>query len=269
MGQVKVRRIRQPHIIDSRPTGRLGLALLLVAVALGSWAYLAFDLTGETPFVPKWPVEQAVEQPAEQPVEPADLTELKQTREALQDETAQLEQRLQTLTKDHQEENKAVREAQERIRVLQTENAQLRSQVAFLTQLFGGDDGPLDISDLALSRESDNRFRYWFKVSRTNASTDMLTGQVRLQLRGQLQGEERYFSLDELTDDSRDSHRLGFRHFQEIDGTLQLPQDFQPEELLVVVVPDDEATGGARRQFPWQTSQDADAGTDNGTGPGE
>lgn len=250
MGQVKVRRIRRPHIIDSRPTGRLGLALLLVAVALGSWAYLALDLTDASSPLPSAPLAE--------PVKSEDLTQLEQTRASLEGETARLEQRLQTLAQDRRAESKAVREAQERIRALQTDNARLRSQVAFLTQLFGGDDGPIDISDLALSRESEDSFRYWFKVSRTDAGTQMLTGQVRLQLRGQLDGEERYLSLGELTEDSRDGHRLGFRHFQEIDGTLKLPQDFQPEELLVVVVPDDKATGGARRQFEWRISQDSD-----------
>jgi hypothetical protein len=250
-GQVKVRRIRRPHIIDSRPTGRLGIALLLLLVALGSWGYLALDLAQEE----RAPAQIAVAPPPAQ--SPEEVDQLERQRATLAHESAELEQQLRILTKNRQAESEAVLQAQSEIRQLQSENAQLRSQVAFLSQLFGGDDGPIDISDLALSRADESSFRYWFKVSRTNAGDNMLTGQVRIQVRGRLDNEERYFSLSDLSADDRDGHRLGFRHFQEIDGTLELPQNFVPEELLVIVVPDDKATGGARRQFEWRISQDA------------
>lgn len=252
MGQVKVRRIRRPHIIDSRPTGRLGLLLVLLVVALGSWGYLALDLAREQPTSIKVPA------PANEPVKPSDLDSIEENRATLADETAKLEQRLQSLSEDREAQSEAVRQAQDEIRQLQSENAKLRSQIAFLTQLFGGDDGPITISDLALSSEGEGSVRYWFKVSRTNADEDMLTGQVRMQLRGTIDDQERYFSLSELTENGDDGHRLGFRHFQEIDGTIKLPQNFLPEELLVIVVPDDKAKGGARRQFEWKLSEEPD-----------
>lgn len=251
-GQVKVRRIRRPHIIDSRPTGRLGIALFLLLIALGSWGYLALDLAREE----RTPAQIPIAPPPAQ--SPEQVDQLEQRRATLADETAELEQQLRVLAKDRQAESEAVRQAQSEIRQLQSENAKLRSQVAFLSQLFGGDDGPIDISDLALSRADERTFRYWFKVSRTNAGENMLTGQVRMQIRGRIDNEERYFSLSDVAADERDGHRLGFRHFQEIDGTLELPQDFVPEELLVIVVPDDKTTGGARRQFEWRLSQDSD-----------
>lgn len=262
MGQVKGLRIRRPYIVDSRPTGRLGLALLLVMVALGSWGYLALDFTQNQPHTNLDAIPNGLpigfRAPAPEREQPPDLEQLKRNRDALEDETAELEQQLHRLTKDRQIENTAVQESQDKIQALQTENAQLRTQIAFLTQLFGGDDGPIDISDLALSRKDESTFRYWFKVSRTIAGDNMLNGQVRMQIRGKLDGEERFFSLSELTNNDRDEHRLGFRNFQEIDGELKLPQDFVPEELLVVVVPEDKSTGGARRQFKWQISQDGD-----------
>ncbi|WP_328986919.1 DUF6776 family protein [Thiorhodovibrio winogradskyi] len=260
MGQVKVRRIRRPHIIDTRPTGRLGLALILVAIAFASWAYLLLDLTGEqSPETSGSPEtsERETRPPSDQ-ADATELQELEQRRLALAQNNAELEQRLRTLSQYQQTESNAEREAQETIRQLQSENAKLRSQIAFLSQLFGGDDGPIEISDLALSSAGENRVRYWFKIARTKAEKNMITGQARVQLRGQMAEGERYFSLSELTADGRDGHRLGFRHFQEIDGTLTLPPGFEPEELLVIVVPDDTTMGGARRQFEWKLGEDAD-----------
>ncbi len=258
MGQVKVRRIRRPHIIDGRPTGRLGLAIFLVAVALGSWGYLALDLARQQP--------PAASLPNVEQLAPPDLTDLEQQRLALTDQASGLERRIKTLTEDHQSERVAVREAQSKIEQLQSENAKLRGQLAFLTQLFGGDGGPIAISDLALASEGENAVRYWFKVSRTDAGETMLTGQVHLQVRGLLDGEERYFSLAELSENGRDGHRLGFRNFQEIDGTLRLPEGFQPDELLVIVAPQDKAIGGAKRQFDWLLSPDSDSNTGQNTG---
>lgn len=227
------------------------LALLLVVAALAGWGYLAVEiarervpLDGVTPRVPV--------------AEPADLAALELRRGEIELETADLEARLRDLGEDREAQRQAVREVQERLRLLQSENAQLRAQVAFLSQLFGGDDGPIEIGDLVLSADDEDRVRYWFKVSRTDAGDAMLTGEVRLQVRGQLQGEEHYLDLVALSEGGRDGHRLGFRNFQEIDGTIQLPEDFEPEALLVVVVPDDKATGGAQRQFEWRLGQTSD-----------
>lgn len=242
MPTVKARRIRQPKIRAEHAHGRLVFSILLVLLALGGWGYLAFDLAnGNLRF-------DLAESPA---LDEAEIAALASARAKLKEETEALEQRLQSLTEDHQDEAQAVRDAQETIRQLQAENTSLRSQVAFLTQLFGGDDGPIEISDLELSSASDNAVRYWFKVSRTSPAGDMLTGQALLQVRGRYHGEEHYFDLAELTPDAREGHKLGFRQFQEIDGTLTLPDGFTPDELLVIIVPDDKETGGARRHFKW------------------
>lgn len=305
MRQVKARRIRKPHIIDSRPLGQLSLALLLVALALGGWGYLTLEISRAKQSLshPVWPTlkqlglgqlghDQSDPEPSApaasvvnpsatsvsdteppeadapdevwsvatllgvNPPKAADFEQLEQRRAELKDEIAVLEERLQRLTTDRQTETKGVQHAQDQIRQLQTENATLRSQIAFLNQLFGGDDGPIEISDLALAREGNERMRYWFKVSRTDPNGEMFRGIVKIQLRGQMQGEERYFDLSELTDNALEGHRLGFRYFQEIDGTLSLPPGLEPEELLVVVIPDDQAIGGARRQFEWRIDQD-------------
>lgn len=234
MGQVKARRIRPPQIVQPHPSRRIALMLLVLAVALIGWALLVFDL------------------PRRLEVEPVDLPKLKQERTQIDEETLVLEQRLQALRQDHRQELDTARALQSRLEQLQEDNARLRSQLDFLTELLGGDDGPIEISDLALSAMEDDGVRYWFKVSRTDADETLINGQVHLEVRGQQQGETRYFGLADLTEDQRSGHRLGFRHFQEIDGTMRLPPDFEPQELLVIVVPEDPSiTAGARRQFNW------------------
>jgi hypothetical protein len=254
MGQVKVRRIRRPHIIDTRPTGRLGLALLLVAVALGSWGYLALDLARDRQSASPGESRLAIAPTTD----PSELERLERSRAELARDTAALEQQLHDLSENRQTQSAAVRDAQETIRQLESENARLRAQVAFLAQLFGGDDGPVEIGDLTLSDAGEQRVRYWFKIARKDAGADMLTGLARLQVRGQMNGSEQYLGLAELTAEKLEGHRLGFRQFQEIDGTLDLPADFEPQEILIVVIPDNQDTGGARRQFEWRLNEDAD-----------
>lgn len=250
MGQVKARRIRPPQIVQSRPERRIVLILSLLALASAGWIVLALSLTR--------PIQHNEMVLIEPEFKSEDLSKLEQISTQRREETEVLEHRLRTLRQEHQDEIEATREAQASIRQLQAENAELRSQLDFLTQLLGGDDGSIAISDLALSPTGDNAVRYWFKVSRTDTGEALISGEVRLEVRGQQEGETRYFGLADLTANQRSGHRLGFRNFQEIDGTMELPPDFEPEELLVIVIPDNSSTEGAQRQFDWRAQMEDD-----------
>lgn len=85
---------------------------------------------------------------------------------------------------------------------------------------------------------------------------ELLEGQLQVTVAGQLAGEPVEYSLEQLSAEvGSDSLPLSFRYFQAIEGTITLPEDFEPEFVTVVASTSEPHELEVSKQYSWQLDE--------------
>lgn len=177
------------------------------------------------------------------------IAELEQEREELRFESAKYERAGQI-----------DREAAQAIRVqiasLQGELSDLEREAASLRTLVTDGGDRLQIKDYALRKTAgDERYHYVFTVSRDIEGPKKLEGWVKLRLSGEADGEPAELSLTGLGSEEPELHKLGFKHYQTLEGDLQLPPGFTPSQLTIDVTPIGTQFKPFSVSFDWRPAQ--------------
>ncbi len=121
---------------------------------------------------------------------------------------------------------------------LQSENTQIKEELAFLQKLFSdtGKQGTISIQRLSAERERDDAYRYSLLVVRGGNPSDEFAGQLTLQA-GLLSGGR--LATVALPDDQPDASatlKLKFKYYQRIEGTIRVPPGSQLKTLQARVL---------------------------------
>jgi hypothetical protein len=239
MARVKGRRIRAPKIVE--PGGYLKFWLLLCAAAvLTGWSWFAYEIGRQDAGF-----HSAAANDRQQRLQ-AQIRALEKERERLW-LTAANYQRASQIDRD------AARRVQQDIKSLQDERAELKREVAFLKELIANDDGPIQVRDFRLRRGGAAReYFYAFTVSNARRDLGELNGQIKIAVRGEAEGVARYLRLGDLTGGKLSAHKMRFKHFQDVQGKLVLPEDFSPQTITVEIVPQEKTVKNTQRTFDWR-----------------
>ena len=81
----------------------------------------------------------------------------------------------------------------------------------------------------------------------------MVSGQASLVVQGTIDGEDAQLSLADLGANSEAPLNFRFRYFQDLDGVLNLPENFVPQAVIVTV----RTIKGPSvdRSFPWAVEE--------------
>jgi hypothetical protein len=97
--------------------------------------------------------------------------------------------------------------------------------------------------------------RYDFKLVLTQLGDNKsyISGVVAVNIIGEQEGEQEVIPLRDLSEDVEDlGVRFRFRYFQDVEGTLALPDNFEPYEVQVVAKAEGSKASQAERTFEWQ-----------------
>lgn len=240
MAKNSSQRFVTPRIIqaDSRPSLWLWI---LALVAIGLWTWQVYDY--------------GLRHAADPVVSESDEEEALRTRIA---ELEQERDELRFLAAKHERSSQIDREAAQAIRgeieSLEDERAELQLEAEKLRSLVSEGGDRLEVTEYSLRKTGERRYRYQFKVTRDIEGAKKLEGWVTLRVAGLSSGESEELSLPELTGGSLDIHRLGFKHYQTIDGDLQLPAGFEPDRLTIEVTPIGTQFKAFTISYDWATS---------------
>jgi hypothetical protein len=102
------------------------------------------------------------------------------------------------------------------------------------------------------SARGDNTYRFKMVLTQVGNNNSFIAGQVAVNIIGRLDGEKEVIALRDLSDDIEDlGVRFRFRYFQDVEGTLSLPQGFEPYEIQVVAQAQGRNASQAERTFDW------------------
>ncbi len=224
-------------IVPHRPRARL-LLLAVVLAWLGS-LWLAFDLSRRIS-VPQF--EQTRREHGRL------SAKLAETTAALADER----QRNAVLARSDQISRAANDGLQQTVLERDEEIAALRSDVAFYERLVGGSAQRkgLAVHALSLGGPGSGDLQYTLTLTQTLKRSGLTDGEVVLELEGVRDGKLTTLDWNALRQGADSTpQRFSFRYFQQLEGSIMVPEDFTPHRVRVEVRAGDNRI---ERIFPWQ-----------------
>lgn len=231
-------RVRSPRIVHPDERRHRGLWLLAAVLAgLALWQAYQFghrqgNLDGEALMAKRDRLVAALEA---------------QNRrvEELQSEAARYRRSAQV-------EQQASRELQQDLVKLQEEQARLRSEVKMLKGLISSGAGSLYIKDFSLSPgQQEGQYRYRFTLVQVKEDVETTRGKLLMKLAGRQGKKKKKLDRSQFAADGEKTLKLEFSHYQDLQGEIQLPEGFVPEELQIEFLPRNKGLKKLEASFPW------------------
>ena len=188
--------------------------------------------------------------------EQATQQELSEQLIGTETENSELRRQVAILDRSSVMDQRATEEVQTTIIGLRDRVAQLEQDIVYYRQVVSAEteDTGLIISqlDIDATRES-NRYRYKLVLRQQDADGDTsLIGHVNINLVGSQGEEQQILSLRDLSAEQDQLNiRLRFKYFQNIEGELVLPDNFVPDRLQVAAVSVEPVEKSINQNFSW------------------
>lgn len=179
---------------------------------------------------------------------------LQTERDALSEELAAERDAHVRLERTHLIDREAKRAAQSKLAELQRERLYLAKQVAYLQGLIReGEVGAVEIREFTLSEGSDaTEYRYNFTVNQLVPEFGRSEGEAVVKVVLERAGERVTVPLTELPGSSSGRHPMSFDHFQTFEGTIRLPSEASPREIIVDIEPGNNNLMQSSEAFAWR-----------------
>jgi len=174
----------------------------------------------------------------------------------LESQNAELQQQVVNLDQSQVMDSQTNVQIQATIMEMREYITQLENDVQYYRQAMSEDFdavglviGELDIQ----ATEALARYKYKLVLRQQGTTGNIfLEGQVNVVLQGRQNGEHAEFPLSALTEvEDLADIKLRFKYFQTIEGELQLPDGFVPDQVLVTAVATTPMEKTLERSFSW------------------
>ena len=165
----------------------------------------------------------------------------------LLDTQAHLEKRIETLREDKavlqraaQIERKAYNELDTTLKVLQSEILEHKEELAFYRGIVSPKDSSsgLYLQNFYLTQNGDTRnYRYKIVLTQVLKNSRLISGKVKLQFDGLLDGESKLLKLKEITAKKVKDLNYRFKYFQNVEGVVEFPKGFSLLRVKVQILP--------------------------------
>lgn len=185
----------------------------------------------------------------------AELADLRQQLTLVENENARLSQEIAVLERSSDMDRQASSEIQATISELREYIAKLEQDVQFYRQAMTSEfeNEGLIVGEMDLQGTADpQRVRYKLVMRQEESDGEYLLGHVNVDVVGQLQGQKAVHPLRDLSaDEDQLDIRLRFRYFQNIEGILELPPGFEPQQVVINAVATAPMARTINRTFDW------------------
>ena len=187
--------------------------------------------------------------------------QLERELEVMQEQNADLRRQVALLDRTSVMDKKANEEVTQTARTLRERVAQLEQDILFYRSVMSEDAensgltiGQMDIESTGVP----NRYRYKLVMRQQEADGDtFLTGYVNVNLVGkQDEGQVMLPLRDISTNEDQLDIRLRFKYFQNIEGELELPAGFVPEQIHIAAVSTAPSDKTINKNFSWVVEGD-------------
>ncbi len=186
------------------------------------------------------------------------MHDLRATIEQLRDENEALQNELALAKRSQEIDDQASKELAEALAKREGELVELKEELNFYKSMLStnGDGGVSGLSIrnflVAPGQESGD---YLFKLvlARTGGGDKAIRGTVELRIQGKIGEQSRLLSWSEIAPKGAKQPAFGFQHFQRLEGMFHLPKGFEPENVLVKIVPSKGKEDALQQSFSWNS----------------
>ncbi|HKW79825.1 MAG TPA: DUF6776 family protein [Casimicrobiaceae bacterium] len=134
---------------------------------------------------------------------------------------------------------------------LQSENTQMKEELAFLQQLFSdsGKPGTISIQRLSAERASDDAYRYSLLIVRGGKPSDEFSGQLTVEANLVDKNGPMTIELPGDQPEHASELQLKFKYYQRVEGTISVPPGSELKSLQAKVIEQGQASPKATRSL--------------------
>jgi len=175
--------------------------------------------------------------------------------EELRSANREMSQQLVNLERGRAVDEQALNQARRTIVELETRVATMQSELVFYKNIMAPSESTrgLQIDRVRVrAAGAGDVFEFMVVLVQRGDNKSYLSGSVEVSLVGRRNEQRETIALKELSGDIENTDiKLRFKYFQEVEGTLTLPEDFEPLELRVVAKRDGSNSAQVERTFDW------------------
>ncbi len=184
------------------------------------------------------------------------------SKDRLEDELAQLRdshrslrQQVVNLERGRVIDEQALNQARKSIVELETRIASLKSDLTFYKNIMAPSEASkgLQVDSFTLARDREpGTWDFKLVLTQVGNNKSYISGVVAVNVIGTRDEEKEVIALRDLSEDIDDlGVKFRFRYFQDVEGTLVLPDGFEPLEVQVVAQAQGKKSSQAERTFDW------------------
>ncbi len=185
------------------------------------------------------------------------------TERELREQVGELKRHIEGLVRDNallrrsaDIDREAFVEVERALADAQAQMLEVREELSFYRGLVTPSDrvGGLHVERLELHPgDEERRFDYRLTLVQVRKNDRFAAGKVDFRVAGKRGGAPASYDRAELAADSSKALAFKFRYFQNLEGTLTLPADFEPESVIVDVTPSGKGLKPVSRRFAWSS----------------
>lgn len=178
---------------------------------------------------------------------------LAQRISGLEDENGRLKSQTALLERTVTIDRHAYEEVDRSLTDLQNEVLELRQEVAFYRGIVHSEDAAPGLRIQSFKLRQDDQVQYHYRLVLTQLATTntRIQGDAEIVLGGVLNGDPVELAQRDILDKEGQDLRFSFRNFQELRGSLRLPEGFVPQRVILRAGPRGSKGSGVERILSW------------------
>lgn len=171
----------------------------------------------------------------------------------LEDENSRLKAQIALLERTTTIDRQAYEEVDRGLTDLQNEVLELRQEVAFYRGIVHSEDAPpgLRIQSFKLRQDEPTQYQYRLVLTQLATTNVRVQGEAEIALSGMLNGDTVELAQRDILAQEGQDLRFSFRNFQELRGSLRLPEGFVPQRVILKAAPRGSRGAGVERILSW------------------
>jgi hypothetical protein len=176
----------------------------------------------------------------------------------LEHQVVSLNRRLISSQRASQIDQKTVAIIQTDLKKLTEENKTLKDKVAFFEEVVTPENRKKGVHVQSFQIQSDiqaRHFRYRIILTQFGNIKKGSVGEVRIIISGHDGDKLAQLSMKEISPKKINAHPYQFKYFQQIEGKIQLPVDFRPDYVEIVVDPKGSWPKAKKSKYSWLVAE--------------
>ncbi len=218
---------------------RLQVLVSILAAVSVAWAFYEMGAAGITmPFV------ESRETVAELR---AELSEETKNSKSLRKEVARL-------SRSTEVELQAAEQVKQTLREKEMEILKLTEELVFYRSLLAPEKAGIgvEVRDFNLRAAADqSEYYYDFLLTQSSRNKKVAKGKINVTIDGKQEGQMRRIEIPDLDSVKGDTLTYSFKYFQRLNGVFELPENFQPQKILINVEPAAKSKQPLQLSYSW------------------